>query len=388
MAKDVDTGMDKQDMKRLLMKSKSEPVNCAFASSDTDKTMALLMLDKVKAPRAVEKELTSTFPKAFNARFGQAFVDTEVDAKLVRFTINKPISGAARKLVKTLKGTGFTKVEIVLEDGTPVESESEAETAPAQPGQAEAQAGGAPGDTTVPPAAPPPQPAPPDPAELTRQLTEQVKRIPGVLAFAPTLKDALAKSATDAQVNIKTGNFVYATTYIEQLRRALDAAEAKRAESAEAPPPPPPPPPAAAPAAAAAPPRPEGAGKVAYAKSRLAWLATRKKVESDLDRLRSEIVASFEEDGANLDQLFKNRVAPMMAALDESLADKLDEAANAEDPAARQALIGEARAIIKRYTDYVNSEPLLADLDDNPFTPVAIRALLTTTLGTLDKSIV
>jgi hypothetical protein len=384
MAKEIDTGMDKQEMKRLLMKSKSEPVNCAFGSSDTEKNVALLMLDKVKAPRAVEKEITKKFPKAFNTRFGTAFVDTEIDAKLARFTINKPISGAARKLVKTLKGTGFTKVEIVLEDGTVVDSvaEEEDEDAEAEGQEAEGSAGTIP---VAPPLQPPPQQPEPklDPAELTRLLTEQVKRIPGVLGFAPTLKDQLAKFATDAQVNIKTNNLTYAKTAIEQLRRALDTAEANKPQGAPTAPPPPPQP------QAQTAPRQDGA-KVAYAKSRLAWLAVRKKVEGDLDKLRSEIVATFSENGeaATLDKLFRDKVAPVMATLDESLADKLDEATNAADPAQRQKLIAEAKAIIQSYTTYVNSEPLLGDFDDNPFAPLAIRATLTTTLSTLDKTIV
>ena len=125
MAKDIDTGMDKQEMKRLLMKSKSEPVNCSLAPCDADKSMAYLLLDRVKAPRAVDKDLAKKFPDASNSRWGTALVDVDTDAKLVQFRLNKPISGIARKLVKTLKGTGFSKIEILLDDGTSVESGSD-----------------------------------------------------------------------------------------------------------------------------------------------------------------------------------------------------------------------------------------------------------------------
>lgn len=371
MAKEIDTGMDKQDMKRLLMKSKSEPVNCSFAPSDTEKTMAVLMLDKVKQPKAVEKDLTKKFPNASNTRFGTAFVDVDTDPKLVLFKINKPISGAARKLVKTLKGTGFTKVEIVLEDGTPVERDSE-----------EDEVSGAPADISSGDAPPPPPPGPsqaPDPAELTRQLTELVKRIPGAVAVTPALKDQLAKFATDAQVNIKTRNYTYAATYIEQLRRALDAAPQGPAPA-----------PGTTQQTAGPAAKPAEGPRVAFAKSRLAWIAARKKMEGEIEKLRGEIVAAFEDDGEGpeLDKLYRDRVAPVLQTLDDSLADKLDEAANAADPAQHQKLVEEAKGIIKGYSDFLASEPLIADLDDNPFVPLSIKATMTATLAALSKTVV
>jgi hypothetical protein len=357
MAADVNTGMEKPEMKRLLAKSKSEPVNCAFGQGD-DNSTALLMLDKVKGPKGVEKELSGKFPEAKNTRFGTALVDVEVDPKLVRFVINKPVSGIARKLVKTLKGTGYNKVIIGLEDGTTVDSHSEEEEGSETEGEEKS-------------VAPPPPKL--DPAMLTRLLGDLIKRIPAAVLAAPTLKDALGKLAAEATAHLKANQLTEAATQIAQLRKALDAVPASPAP----------------PATPAAPARAEGA-KVTYAKSRLAWLAARQKVESDMEKLRKEMIATFEddEDSPELDKLYRARVAPVMAALDESLADKLDEAINAEDPGKRQMLIGEARQIIQRYTDYVDGESLIADLDDNPFVPVAIRATLTSTLSALSKTIV
>jgi hypothetical protein len=380
MAADVNTGMEKQDMKRLLMKSKTEPVNCAFAQG-TDPTMALFMLDKVKQPKAVEKELTKEFPDAKNTRWGTAFVDMDDDPKQVKLTVNKPISGAARKLVKTLKGTGFTKVVILLEDGSVAESAGEEE----EEGQAAGAAPEATAAPAAPPAAPPAPPAPPaaaqpDAAALTRALGELIRRIPGAVAAAPALKDALSKLATDANLNLKTNNLTTAATSIAALRKALDAAPQGATAAA----------PAAPPAPAAAPAKPPEGAKVTYAKSRLAWLAARKKMESEIEKLRGEIVASFQEDGEGpeLDKLYRDRVAPVLQGLDESLADKLDEAANAADPAQHQKLLGEAKAIIKRYTDFLAAEPLIADLDDNPFVPLSINATMSATLTALSKAVV
>jgi len=373
MAADIDTGMDKQEMKRLLMRSKDEPVSCAFGQGD-DNTVALLMLDKVKQPKAVEKDLSKEFPNAKNTRFGTAFVDVEKDAKLVRIAINKPISGVARKLVKTLKGTGYTKVELVLDDGSPIESFTDQEE-----GQTTAAPAGAPGAPPPPPGPAPNQTPPQDPAVLARTLADLIKRIPQVVAVTPALKDQLSKLATDANVNLKTSNLVYAATYIASLRTALDNAPQGPAGPAAT---------TAAPATPA-PKAPEGA-KVTYAKSRLAWLAARKKVEGDIEKLRAELIATFEDegDGPELDKLYRARVAPVLEALDESLADKLDEAINAVDPAKHKALVDEAKGIIQRYTAYVASEQLIADLDENPIVPVAIRATLSATLSTLAKTIV
>jgi len=364
MAGEVNTGMDKQEMKRLLAKSKQEPVNCAFGQGK-DKTVALLMLDKVKGARGVEKDLLKEFPDANNTRFGVALVDVEADPKLVKFRINKQVSGAARKLVKTLKGTGYTKVEILLDDGTLVEKHSEEEEQEGKGGESEDTA---PAATTGGPPAPPRQPAPPqpqapklDPAELTRLLTEQVKRIPGALAKAPLLKDQLAKFATDAQVNIKTGNLTYAATTIEQLRRALDAVAAGAT----------------------------GASREAFEKSSKIWQATRERVESDIEKLRAEILATYKDGdlAAKLDAAYTARVSPLLDMLDESLSLKLDAAAKTLDPASQATLVAEARVLIQNHQTFVAGDETMAELDANPFVPLQLRATVGGMLAALAKSV-
>jgi len=377
MAAEVQTGMDKQDMKRLLMKSKKEPVNCAIGQG-SDPSVGLLLLDRIKGPKAVEKDLAKEIPDARNTRFGRAEVDVDEDPKLVKIFINKPIASMARKLVKTLKGTGFNKVQILLEDGSPVEAFEEAE----EQQQIETQGQEQPTTTTAPPPPPPPPPPPqpeakPDPAELARLLAEQVKRMPAVIAAAPAEKDRLTKIATDANVQLKTNNLVYAGATIEQLRRALDAVIAQT--QSQAPPSAPPPPQ-----------QPGATGSVvAYAKSRLAWLAARKKVESDLDKLRGAIVTAYANDGiaADLEKRYTEKVAPVLANLDERLADKLDEATNATDPQQRAALVAEAKKIMQDYEKYLTGEKIIADLDSNPFVPVAIQQTIAGTLATLEKTV-
>ncbi len=126
MANETQTGMDRTEMKRFLIKSKQEQVNCALGVGD-DKSVALLLLSPHRSPKSLQGDLQKQFPSAFNTRFGTAVVDTEDDPTLVKFMLNKAVTSIARRLVKTLKGTGFRKVQILLEDGTPVEVAAEEE---------------------------------------------------------------------------------------------------------------------------------------------------------------------------------------------------------------------------------------------------------------------
>ena len=80
-------------------------------------------------------------------------------------------------------------------------------------------------------------------------------------------------------------------------------------------------------------------------------------------------------------------MAPLLERLDESLADRLDEAANATDPAERARLVAAARASIAQYQAVLASEPLIADLDDNPFVPLSIQKTLTATLTALAAAV-
>src|SRR3954447_19849059 len=129
---EVDRGMDVGEMKRLLTKSKPEPVNVAVGQ---DGKNAVMMLHKMKQPKAVSKDLEGKFKDLKNARWGTAFVDTEDDPKLVILTLNRAASGLGAKLKKTLKGTGFSKVRIQLEDGTVDEDVGEEEEEQEEGGQ-------------------------------------------------------------------------------------------------------------------------------------------------------------------------------------------------------------------------------------------------------------
>jgi hypothetical protein len=363
MAADVQTGMDKQEMKRLLMRSKKEPVNCAIGQG-TDASSALLLLDKVKAPKGVEKELTKQNPDAKNTRYGTAVVDVDDDPKLVLFYLNKPVSSMAKKLVKTLKGTGFNKVKILLDDGSAVESFSEEEETAPPPAQSQT---GPASTAAAPPAAPasdqaPAPPAAADLSALSRTLTGLVMR----LAKAdPSQQTRLKGLAVQAQARLKASDQAGAAAAVDELRTALDSI------------------PPAAPAA------PEPAAATPYAKARVAWLKTRQQVETDIGKLQTTFASAFKdhEMADHLQSAFQTRVEKVLDQLDIELADKLDAVSRATDPAEHVELVGEARQIMQRYQRYVASDPTLSELDANPFVPLSIQKTLTTTLSVLSKTL-
>lgn len=127
---------------------------------------------------------------------------------------------------------------------------------------------------------------------------------------------------------------------------------------------------------------------VVFTQSRLAWDRTRKTVQSELKKLEKAILEVcrdrpyFNEVAGQTHRLFN-----MLDLLDEALIDKLDEALNAQDPDRRQGLQREAGRIVDDYLAYVNNDPLVREIDDNPFTKVAVRSVLLDTLSDLRQKL-
>ncbi len=344
---DLNTGMKKHEMASLLRTSKKQPVNCAIGV-DGATGAGLLLLDRMKGPKILEGELAKQFPKAKDTRFGTALVDVDTKPKEVRIEVNKPVSGLAKKLVKTVRGGGFNSVVLVLTGGVAVEACTEE----GDDAGTISEDGALPG---------PPQPAL-DAAVLRPTLVALIGRIQ--LVADPARKLALAKLAAAATERVKERDLPRAQAAVVQLRAALDASGPVGAQVAVG-------------------------AKVTYARARLAWLAARQKVASEIERLRGEIVASFQryDFAAELSEAHRRFVTPVLESLDESLADKLDEATNASDPAARAKLVAEAHAIMQRYQAFLANEPVIAALDANPFMPLAIRSTFTATLTTLSQAV-
>ena len=139
-------------------------------------------------------------------------------------------------------------------------------------------------------------------------------------------------------------------------------------------------------AAAAEVPSARAAPGVAFTQTRLAWDKTRQKVQSELRKLEASILAicKDEPDVAQIAAGTRN-LYTVLDFLDERLIDKLDEALNAADPATRKQRNDEAREIVEEYVDFVESEDLMQDIDDNGFTSVEIKSTLTASLKAIGQ---
>ena len=120
---------------------------------------------------------------------------------------------------------------------------------------------------------------------------------------------------------------------------------------------------------------------VAFMTARLLWDDTRQSVQSQLRKLESAIREATkdqpyaEEAARNTPLLYE-----MLETFDTRLSDKLDEALNAAAPEDRSRRQKEAKGILAEYITYLKSEPIFAELDENPFVPVTIRRDLTDAL--------
>jgi hypothetical protein len=143
--------------------------------------------------------------------------------------------------------------------------------------------------------------------------------------------------------------------------------------------------------AAEPPPRQAGADGATqvYARSLQTWMDARQKVESEFGKLHGAMTEVYKDHafGADLDNLFRARVEPVLESLDETLAEKLDELTKTPDPVQRARLVQEARQIIQRYQSFLSNEPLISKLDSNPFVPVTIESTLTQTLSSLQATL-
>jgi hypothetical protein len=314
-------GMDVDKLKQLLRLSKKEPVNCAVAGQTADATMAYILLDKVKAPKAVGGMLDKENPKNFNLRWGTAEVDTERDPKLVTFTLNKNVTGLGKKLKKSLKGTGYTKVLINFEDGSPSEQELDSEEQAAPPLGATTDASPRPSGESEGPDA---------------EAEEITASPPGATASTPPRPSGESEGPE-----------------AEEATPAIPEVKAKHETSARV------------------------------------WIGTRARVQAEVDKLKAEILKTYQgqEVAGEIGKAYADKVQPVIDKFDLALAQKLAEASKATDAATQAKLGGEARAILGRYAQYVASEPLIKELDENPFTPLAIRPTVIATLKQLSDSL-
>ncbi len=348
---EINFGMDKGELRQMLAKSKAEPMHCAMGRGK--EAFAYLLLHKSKPPRRLEEDLSKQFADMKDGRWGTCFVDEDIDPKLVNFRINKPSGGLPKRVARTLKLVGYSKVRFEFEDGSAAEEESEAEE------QAQAATAAAPADTV------------PDARTLTPRLTAAVQRIAAVVAQDPSRRDQLLGLARQGQALIAANDHPGALDTIEALEVALDA----------------PAPPASQTATATA----ATTATANFDKARQAWMSTRRMMEAELDKLRAGMIAFYAEEdedtAAELCRNYQTNIEPLLQTLDERLAEILDDATKEADPQIRAEHVAKAQATIKSYQDFVAKEDLFKALDANPFVKVTITPVVTKTLAALAAAV-
>ena len=122
----------------------------------------------------------------------------------------------------------------------------------------------------------------------------------------------------------------------------------------------------------------------AYARSGEAWVSARRKVGAELQKLEQAILEAYREP-ALAEAVGKSvrKLDRVLELFDAQVADALGEAARSTDAAQIRRWHDEARQAIARYQGYLDSDPLVQELDDNPFVPVEVRSTLSATLGAL-----
>ncbi|MFC7556293.1 hypothetical protein ACFQU7_34775 [Pseudoroseomonas wenyumeiae] len=122
---------------------------------------------------------------------------------------------------------------------------------------------------------------------------------------------------------------------------------------------------------------------VPYAKLRQDWVAARDAAAADLQALEQAILQDFAGEPEYEDLVRRVRkLDEVMATLGTALRDKLDEATNAAGPE-RLVRQGEAGEIVARHRSYVDGDPFLTAIDDNPFKTVEVQARLSVALASL-----
>ena len=350
MALPVDFGMEKAALKAQLAKAQAAPVNCAVGKGK-EAGAGYILVDHTKSPKSLESTLDGKFKDIKDTRRGTVSLDPE-DNKILVFTLNKPASGLAPRLAKILKTVGHAKIRFSYEDGSPPETAEDEEPGQEAPAEHGAEDAAAPH---------------PEAGAIKDRLLGLVKGLAAAIASDPSRKDALSTMARDAQAALHDGDVDTAAAKVDALEAAMKV------------------PPSSGQPAGSDP----KAGAVAYGKSRLAWLAVRKKMTSDFEKLGSEMAELHDmpELAGDIKATVQERLEPVLNALDESLADALDDAINATDPAARAKHVDKARGIIVDYQKFVASDQTLAELDENPIVPMRLRATLTATLSTLSAAI-
>jgi hypothetical protein len=132
-------------------------------------------------------------------------------------------------------------------------------------------------------------------------------------------------------------------------------------------------------------------GRVSLDQAPQHWHSTRGTIEGILKGLKQAVFAQYPQASQELTAELDNTMSLLnviLDKLDHRLADSLDKAGAAKDPAARQAELKNTKTILAEYINYVKSEPLIAHIDENPLgIPTKLKQTLAESLTDVARAI-
>lgn len=316
--------------------------------------------------RAISPARRKLLAEAVDAKGGAKYIVGECmyEANALTFIVQSKAGGLAKRLRQALLDQTALRIKVRVrgDDGEQEQDgEDEAET------ETEAGQADEPAVSSVPTA---------DALDWARRLPRLRERLEAALRAqhpeATKLRALIAYAAEKAQ---QQRDHAAALVALDRIEGLLDATPLARTAMPE-------PPVAPGSARLLAP-------AIVYTQTRLAWVATRAKVQAELKKLEAAILDRYK--GQTVRPAVAKSVRQLdrvLRVFDESLNDKLDGALNASDPAEKQRWHAEARAEIERYQRFLATDPLVQELDGNPFMPVTVRSTLDKTLSTLAAKIV
>jgi hypothetical protein len=380
-----DTIMPVSEMRAVMsIARQSGSATVAFAQNSDHE--GVLLMDRRISPKKLLKDLKDKAGKASMRldasamRFGRIQIE---GSGHVTFVVNRETSPNMRpKLLEHLKAIGYSHLQIVVDlslESEPEDEQVDAAAAGAAAATKTEAADHIPGDPASASSEPAPTGADPrataQTAALTKTLNDLAQQMRLAITANPVQERFLKPIALKAAQALKDGDLTAAASGIAALQGALGTAAAPTSGAAAA---------NSGPAA-----RKEPASQKTIANARIAWIATRQKVEADLDKLHAAFTKAFKGHHmeADLTGVFRQRVDTVLDTLDENLAHMLNDLNDTSDMAERSNLVDGAHALIAKYVDHIDTDKTIEQLDRNPFIPVAIRKTMEATLTTLSRAI-
>lgn len=128
--------------------------------------------------------------------------------------------------------------------------------------------------------------------------------------------------------------------------------------------------------------------RMACARARLEWRAAWRTVESEIDRLYAAMISVYADHdfGEQLHDVFGRKVDPLLRTFGNILDARLEALGNQSAAALRCGLAAELRATAREYAAFVQREPLIAELDANPFVALNLGSTLHEALARLSMA--